>query len=63
MLKFEFCQMNFIFHILVAIFSTIPDSTETHLEPSQTSKMERFAKIFNNLKPLTIFEKHSILDV
>ena len=34
-----------------------------HSEPSQTSKMELFAKIVNGLKPLTVFVKSSILDV
>ena len=34
-----------------------------HLEPSQTSKMEHFAKIVNIFKPLTIFAKTTILDV
>ena len=32
-------------------------------EPFQTSKMERFAKIVNGQKPLTIFAKRSTLDV
>ena len=32
-------------------------------EPCQTSKMERFAKIFNSLKPLTISAKRTILDI
>ena len=31
-------------------------------EPSQKSKMERFAKIINDWKPLIIFTKSSILD-
>ena len=34
--------------------------SETHSESSQTSKMERFAKIVNGL---TIFAKRSVLDV
>ena len=34
-----------------------------YLEPSQTSKIELSAKIFNSLKPVTIFSKSSILDV
>ena len=36
---------------------------ELHSEPSQTSKIEVFAKIINGFKPLTIFAKKSILDV
>ena len=32
-------------------------------QPCQTSNMERFAKIANGFQPLTIFAKHSILDV
>ena len=35
----------------------------SYSEPCQTSKMERFAKTVDGLKPLTIFTKHSILDV
>ena len=44
--------------------------TETFIEAfsgifrtSQTSKMELFVKIFNSIKPLTIFAKGSILNV
>ena len=36
---------------------------EAHLEPSQTSKMDLFAKLVNVSKSLTIFAKSSILDV
>ena len=32
-------------------------------EPLKTSKMERFAKIFNGFQPFTNFAKSSILDV
>ena len=38
-------------------------STEAYLKPCQTSKMERFAKIVNGWKPLTIFGKYFIIDV
>ena len=38
-------------------------STETHLEPSQTSNMELFAKIINGLCPLITFAKNFIWDV
>ena len=31
--------------------------TEAHLEPSQTSKMEIFTKIFNGLETTNIFAK------
>ena len=33
--------------------------TEAYSEPSQISKMELFAKIFNDFKPLTISKKAS----
>ena len=33
------------------------------LEPSETSKMELFVKIVNDIKLLTIFTKSSILDI
>ena len=33
------------------------------LEPSKTSKMELFVKIFSDIKLLTIFTKSSILDI
>ena len=36
---------------------------DEYSEPFQTSKMERFGKIVNNLQPLTIFAKRSILDI
>ena len=36
---------------------------EAYSEPCQTSKMERFAKIVNGKKPLTIFAERSVLDV
>ena len=36
---------------------------DTYSEPCETSKMERFVKIVNNFKPLTIFGKRSILDI
>ena len=35
---------------------------EAYLEPCQTSKMELFAKIVNDWKPLSIFAKRSILE-
>ena len=34
-----------------------------HSGPSQTSKMELFTKVVNDLKPLSIFAKSVILDV
>ena len=36
---------------------------EAYLEPSQTSKMDLFAKIVNRFQPLTIFAESSMLDV
>ena len=37
--------------------------TETYSEPIKTSKIELFAKINNDLKPLTIFAKSFTLDI
>ena len=37
--------------------------SKMHSKPSQTSKMEIFAKIVNYQKPLTIFVKGSSIDV
>ena len=42
--------------------SPAEDKKEALSEPSQTSKMEHFAKLVNYRKPLTIFAKGSILD-
>ena len=36
---------------------------ETYSELSRTPKMERFAKIVNGQKPLTVFSKRSVLGV
>ena len=36
---------------------------EVYSKPCQTSKMERFAKIFNDFYPLTFFAKRTILDI
>ena len=49
------------------LFSAFPDSQaewkpEVYSEHYQKSKMERFAKIVNGFKPLTILEKRFILD-
>ena len=37
--------------------------SDAHSEPSEASKMEVFAKIVSNWKPLTVFIKSSMLDV
>ena len=37
--------------------------TEAYSEPTQISKTELFVKIFNGLKPWSIFTKSSILDI
>ena len=37
--------------------------SEAYSEPCQTSKMKFFAKIVNDLQPLTIFKISSVLDV
>ena len=42
---------------------SVVEGTEAYSEPSQTSKMDSFAKIVNGVQPLIIFAKHSILDV
>ena len=39
------------------------DFPETHLEPSQLSKMELFAKVVKGFQAITIFAKGSILDI
>ena len=36
--------------------------SEVYLEPSRTSKMELFEKIFNDWKAVAIFAKSSILN-
>ena len=36
---------------------------EAHSEPFETTKIERFAKIFDSYRPLTVFTKRSILDL
>ena len=38
-------------------------TSKAYAEPCQISKIEHFAKISNGFKPLTIFAKHSSLDV
>ena len=38
-------------------------TAEAYLEPYQTSKMESSTKIINGKKTLTIFAKHSTLDI
>ena len=45
------------------IIAKTPGSSETYSEPSQTFKMELFAKIIGCIQPLTIFAKRSILGV
>ena len=37
-------------------------TSETHSEPSQTSKTEPFVQIVNGFQPLTIAKRCSILD-
>ena len=37
--------------------------SEVYSEPSQISKMTRFAKMVNGFQPFTIFAKRSILDL
>ena len=61
-----------VFHVLNCTNGTklrnaphVPNhkASKKYAEPCQISKIERFAKIINGFKPLTIFAKHSILDV
>ena len=40
-----------------------PIESEVHSGSCQTSKVERFKKIFNGFQPLTVFTKSSILDI
>ena len=51
-------QRNYKIFFFSSIFKK-----QVYLEPSQTSKIETFVKIANNLMPLTIFTKSSILDI
>ena len=41
----------------------VTHSSEPYLEPFQTSKILWSVKILNRWKPITIFAKHSILDI
>ena len=45
----------------INLFQVLVYCTEAYSESCQTSKMERFAKIVNSFKPLTIFAKCPIL--
>ena len=40
----------------------VPVAQQERTKVNQVSKMESFSKIVNGLKPLTNFEKRSILD-
>ena len=53
-------DLSIFWDFLMQIFQY---STEAYPEPSQTSKMELFAKIVNGFYPLTIFGKSFILDI
>ena len=44
------------------LIKNIMVTTESHPEPSQTSKVELFAKIINGSKSLIVFARSSILD-
>ena len=57
--------MNLEINVHLAIKSdfVLSDSTHAYSEPSQTSKMERFVKEIINFQPLTIFAKHTVIDV
>ena len=44
------------FHVLLLeLWQNNFNDPEAYLEPGETSKLESFAKIVNNQKPLTIF--------
>ena len=49
------CNRDLVFETILRGIYWFP--IKTYLEPCQTFKMERFAKIVNSLKLLTIFEK------
>ena len=51
--RYKYCKIK--------LFSSI--IPEAYLEPSRTSTRERFPKIVNGYKPLTIFAKKSIGNV
>ena len=54
----------FLFNLLLTYLINFKlRELEVYLEPCHTSKMDRFAKIVNSYKPLTIFAKRSILDI
>ena len=50
---------NITYSESVSIFSY---NTEVYSEPYRASKIDRFAKIVNNLMPVAIFEKRSSLE-
>ena len=57
---FIFIQLFFHYYILLRYLKNVLCrcvNSEAYLEPSQTSKVELFAKIFNDQNPLTIFAK------
>ena len=50
-----------IFKLITSL--TLEANLEAYSEPSQTSKLEVFAKIVNGFSFLTIFAKSSIVDI
>ena len=49
--------------VLQSVKKFLPQYTQAHSKPSQTSRIELFARIVNGFKPRTIFTETSILDV
>ena len=48
---------------LTLFWLKLPQSPELYSEPCQTTKMKLFEKLVSTRKSLTIFAKHSILDI
>ena len=60
----ENCVVSLLINLLLTYLINFKlRELEVYLEPCHTSKMDRFAKIVNSYKPLTIFAKRSILDI
>ena len=57
--KFGLVLTDYSMKLFVPFWLTY--GTQWHSRVNQASKMERFAKLVNGFKPLTIFEKLSIL--
>ena len=58
--EFEICKFSSYHKVKVS--SSYLHASEVHSEPSQISKMQILAKIFNSFQPLTTSTKNFILD-